>query len=197
MHMFNQLAQPVVKAFRPIHELPTVPMTAQDIANRLTTFATDFGAARGAELVGMRRDESGELIENPDARWAISDTTRETLTDLVTNAVALHWDFDQLADKITDTGVFSDARAEMIARTEINRAQNAAVLEMARLAKERDPDWGLKKIWTLGANPCVLCQEAAAIGAVDIDEDFGDAGDGTPLHPNCECDLDLVAPDEE
>jgi hypothetical protein len=165
-------------AFNAIHELPEGEVTAQDISNRLVTFATDYARQRGAELV-----------------TGIDETTRDKLNLLIRDAVALHWDADQLADKITDSGLFSDARAEMIARTEVSAAQNAASLEMGKLAADRGID--LKKGWTLGDDPCPLCQEAAALGVIDLDKDFGEAGDAPPLHPNCMCELDLFAPDEE
>ena len=181
----------------PVHELPEGEgITAQDVANRLHTFAVDYAADRAAELVGKRVSERGELVANPDARWAISDTTRETVNGLVRDAVALHWDTDQLADKLTDSGIFSDARAEMIARTEISRAQNSATLELAKLARERSGR-NFQKIWTVDGDPCPLCEEAAAEGVVDLDDDFGDAGDTPPLHPNCMCELDIVIADDE
>ena len=41
---------------------------------------------------------------------------------------------DKLADKIAETGLFSAERTEMIARTEINMAQNAGMVEAARQA---------------------------------------------------------------
>jgi hypothetical protein len=180
----------------PVHELPEGQTTAQDVANRLHTFATDYAHERAAELVGKRVGAGGELIDNPDAQWAVSDTTRETINGLVRDAVALHWDADQLADKLTDTGLFGDGRAEMIARTEISFAQNRATLEMARLAAERGID--LKKIWTVDGAPCPICIEAAEAGVVDLDSDFtDDAGVTPPAHPNCQCQLDLVIADDE
>ena len=189
MYAFNG-----IELNNPVHELPEGAVTATDVANRLHTFATDFAKERGANLVGKTVNENGELVDNPDAKWAISDKTRDVVNQLVTDAVALHWDMDQLADKLTDTGVFSDYRAEMIARTEISFAQNDATLEMGRLANERGVP--VKKTWTTDGDPCPLCQAAEAEGVKDIDEDFGDAGDGPPLHPNCMCEVELVISDE-
>jgi hypothetical protein len=126
--------------------LPAGEVTERDVYNRLVTFATDYASQRGAELV-----------------TGINETTRDKLNVLIRDATALNWSVDQLADKITDSGLFSDARAEMIARTEISAAQNAATLEMGKLAVGRGYD--LKKGWTLGDAPCPLCQEAAARSA--------------------------------
>jgi hypothetical protein len=105
-------------------------------------------------------------------------------------------DVDRLADRIADAGVFSDDRAEMISRTEINMAMNQGVLEAGRQAQAQGMN--VRKVWTLGANPCPQCEDAAAEGDIDLEEDFGsDAGDSPPLHPNCECSLDLFVADED
>src|SRR6185312_9831285 len=48
-----------------------------DLFSQVDADALDFAAKRGAELVGMRIDEDGKLIANPDARWAITGGTRD------------------------------------------------------------------------------------------------------------------------
>ena len=163
---------------------------------RTTTKAVDYAASRAAELVGKRYTVDGDLIDNPNAQWAINSTTRDTVQGLVRDAAALHWDTDKLATKLEDTGTFSAGRAEMIARTEISFAQNQGTLEAGRQARDASGQ-NIRKVWTLGDDPCPLCEDAAAEGDVDLEEDFGDAGDAPPLHPNCECELDLFVPDED
>jgi hypothetical protein len=168
----------------------------QAISLRSRTEAVNYAAHRSAELVGKKYDADGNLIDNPDADWAITDTMRKVLRDEIRDAVGLHQDVDRLADRLEQTGLFSDARAEMIARTEINMAQNQGVLEAGRQAKAAGLD--VRKVWTLGDNPCPACEEAAAEGDIDLEADFGDeAGEAPPLHPNCECNLDLFVADEE
>src|SRR6516225_2537532 len=153
---------------------------------RANTKAVDHAAARAAEMVGRKYDSDGNLIDNPDADWAITSTTRDVLAREIRDSLATDRDVDRLADHIADTGIFSDERAEMIARTEINMAMNQGTLEAGRQA--RDAGLNVRKAWTLGPNPCELCQDAAAEGDIDLDDDFGsDAGDAPPLHPNCEC----------
>jgi hypothetical protein len=84
----------------------------------------------------------------------------------------------------------------MIARTEVSMAQNQGTLEAGRQAKAAGLD--VRKVWTLGPNPCPICEAAAEMGVIDLDADFGDeAGDAPPLHPNCQCALDLFVADEE
>jgi hypothetical protein len=163
---------------------------------RTHTEAVNYAAHRAAEMVGKKYNPDGNLIDNPNADWAITDRMRRVLREEIHNAVGLHWDVDKLADRLVDTGLFSDARAEMIARTEINMAQNQGTLAAGRQAKAAGLN--VRKVWTLGPNPCEQCQDAAAEGDLDLEDDFGgDAGDAPPLHPNCECNLDLFVADEE
>lgn len=163
---------------------------------RISTEATNYAASRGAEMVGRRYNDEGDLVDNPNADWAITSTVRDILRYEIRDAVATHRDVDKLADHIADTGAFSDYRAEMIARTETSMAMNQGVLEAGRQAEASGAK--IQKVWTLGDDPCPLCEDAAAEGAIDLDEDFGgDAGDAPPLHPNCECSLDLFESDDD
>jgi len=164
---------------------------------RTTTRAVDYAASRGAELVGMRFDKDGNLIENPNAQWAINDYTRNTVQGLIKDASSLHWDVNKLADELEEAGPFSPERAMMIARTEISFAQNAGVLQAGREARAAS-GVDIRKVWTVGPDPCPLCQDAEAEGVIDLEEDFTDeSGDAPPLHPNCMCTLDLFVPEDE
>jgi hypothetical protein len=163
---------------------------------RSQTEAVNYAAARSAELVGRRYNADGNLVDNPNADWAITSTSRDVLRREIRDAVATDRDVDRLADRITDTGIFADDRAEMIARTEMSMAQNAGTLEAGRQAAAAGLN--VRKIWTLGPNPCPLCEDAAAEGDIDLEDDFGgEAGDAPPLHPNCECSLDLFVADDQ
>jgi hypothetical protein len=149
----------------------------------------DLGRRAADRAADFADKQAGDLVTG------INETTRDTLGQLVADAIASDSDVDELADRIEESGLFSDYRAEMIARTEINRAQNFGTLSAGREAEADGMD-GLQKIWTLGPDPCPLCEEAAEEGAQDLDQDFGDAGDAPPLHPNCQCELELVVLDE-
>jgi hypothetical protein len=148
------------------------------ISLRSHTEAVNYAAARSAEMIGQ-----------------VTDTMRKVLRQEITDAVGLNWDVDKLADRLEQTGLFSDQRSEMIARTEVSMAQNQGTLEAGRQA--RAAGLNVRKVWTLADNPCPLCQEAAAEGDIGLDSPFGDAGDAPPLHPNCMCALDLFVPGEE
>jgi hypothetical protein len=58
----------------------------------------------------------------------------------------------------------------------------------------RDQGLNIRKVWTLGDDPCEFCQAVAAeYGDEDLDDPFESEDnevDAPPLHPNCNCELD-------
>lgn len=129
--------------------------------------ARDYAKDRAAELVG-----SGDQ--------SIAETTRQTLRDIITASFEDETDMDDLIDDIQDSGVFSPARARMIARTEVNRAElsgNLAAYE------QMDVD---QVDWVNGEEACDECQGYEDGGPYSLDE-ANDLLDET--HPNCRCGI--------
>lgn len=152
---------------------------ALDQANeQAITYAQD----RAAEMVGKKWVE-GELVDNPDAQWVITDATREFLRSDVEAALADGWSNDKLADALAENYAFSDTRAEVIARTETAKADvqgNLAAYKASGVVK--------RKQWLAAPDCCDICQELDN-ETVDLDADFPNGGgDGAPLHPQCRCD---------
>ena len=88
------------------------------------------------------------------------------------------------------------SRARMISRTEIKRAQ----IEGKLAAFQQSVDDGLVdartagKKWVTGATDvCPICVDLGMGAAIPLNGNFVGAGDGPPAHPNCRCDLNLVA----
>lgn len=150
-----------------------------DIIGGASTVARDWAVNRAAELVGMRYDDEGQLVENPNAKWAITDKTREDIRRIVVQAFEEEETERALLEAIADSGTFSESRAAMISRTEVGRAQGLGNLEVWR---ESGLVTGID--WVLG-------------GAHDVDDECDDLADGGPYaiddvpdfpaHPNCEC----------
>ena len=156
--------------------------------------AAEWAKDRSAELVGMQHDEEGNLVPNPDAEWAITDGTREQLQSDVTRAIDMGLSTDDFAAELEDSYAFSAARAEMIARTEI-----AAADIQGTLIGYRDSGEVSGKELILGSEHDVPddCDDAADMGVVPLEDDFGGLGD-PPYHPNCECDvLPVLAEDDD
>jgi hypothetical protein len=112
-----------------------------------------------------------------DARHAARD---------ITDAIEEGTSTDDLADQLEENYAFSEARAETIARTEVATADVEGNLQAYR-------DSGVVegKEWILGSEHPDIgceCEDAADMGVVPLDDDFGGIGD-PPAHPNCECDM--------
>ena len=135
--------------------------------------AAEYATTRGAELVGMRVMPDGTLVPNPNPEWAISETTRDKVNDLLQRAMAEGWSPQTFADRLEETGVFNEARAEMIARTEVAIAQNRG--QLATYKKE-----GFTHVLVYDGDYDPECQEAD--GQTWSIED----AEANPLeHPNC------------
>lgn len=154
--------------------------------------AQKYAVERAAELVGMKYDDEGNLIENPDARWAISDTTRDKIRQIVVEAFTEETPMSEieaaiqeaLEEEATGNGIFSEARAAMIARTEVMRSQtmgnwrvwiDSGVVKTIRWLTAEDE------------HVCSECEENDG-AVVEIGKPFpsGDMMPGEP-HPLCRC----------
>lgn len=158
-------------------------------AGIVSDYAVKYADSRAAELVGMRYDELGELVENPRAEWAITESTRDFLRGAVTDAIEGGKSNDWLARTIADSYGFSRDRADMIARTETNIAQNKGSLQGYKAS-------GLVtfKQWVTADDDLVEpeCEAnglagAGGDGVIPIDDDFPSGDDAPPAHPNCRC----------
>jgi hypothetical protein len=157
--------------------------------------AAEWAKDRSAELVGMKYDDAGKLVENPDAEWAITDSTRDMLRSDVTRAIDMGLSTDDFADELEGSYAFSTGRAEAIARTEIASADIQGTLIGYRDSGEVS---GKELILSSehGDTPDD-CDDAADMGIVPLDDSFGGLGD-PPFHPNCACDvLPVLATDED
>ncbi len=164
---------------------------SDDQLDQANDAAIEYARDRAAEMVGKKLVD-GELVDNPDAQWAITDGTREFLRADVTQALEEGWSNDTLADELSDNFAFSDDRAEMIARTETGNADvqgNLAAYDASGVVEGKE--------WTADPDCCDECQALDGV-VVGLDEDFPDGGgDGPLLHPRCECDVLPVISDED
>ncbi|MEI7443272.1 MAG: phage portal protein [Burkholderiales bacterium] len=150
--------------------------------------ALEWAEVRAAEMVGMKVVD-GELVENPNARWAITESTREFIRGDVAIAIQEGWSTDKLAKALSENYAFSDARAETVARTEAARADVQGTLISYAEAG------AIGKKWIVGSETdCDVCAANAEAGPIALDAEFPDGTDGPPAHPNCVCDVIPVLP---
>jgi phage portal protein BeeE len=154
-----------------------------------------------------------EFLDNyiPRLARSISTTSAEAIGRIIADTVRTEG-ADQAAVRsaIMESPAFSADgianRADMIARTELARAQVAGTQ-----AAWRQSGVVIAKRWVLSPDPCEFCKALAnQFNAISLDSMFapqgavvrGTAGgllkldyeaiSGPPLHPNCRCDLEAI-----
>jgi 2'-5' RNA ligase len=157
--------------------------------------AADYARERGAELVG-KRWVNDALVENPDARWAISQTTRDGLRDMIVKSYEDGKTPVQLAKQIEDSYLFSESRAEMIAFTETAKASVGGTL-----GAWQESGVVKGKAWQMSNDHDQddECNDNEEAGVIGLDEDFPSGDDGPPAHPRCMCAVyaSLEGPDDD
>jgi hypothetical protein len=167
----------------------------KELVDRVNQRAVEYARERSAELVGKRVLADGSIIDNPDAKWAIDETTRTMIRDTIAGGLEDNIGSDAIIEALESSYAFSPARAEMVSRTEIAMANSDSAMSSMREAA--DAGVNLQKAWILGPEPCEVCQDNAAAGNIDLDETFPSGDDTVPAHPNCECAVVAIAVDEE
>lgn len=134
--------------------------------------AGEYASARGAELVG-KKWVNGELVDNPSARWVIDGTTRDAVRAFLEDALRDGWSYQDFADRLEESGLFGEARAEMIARTELSIAQARGHVEAFR-------EDGVEEVRIYDGDYDPECQ--AADGQIWTLDEY----EQNPIeHPNC------------
>jgi hypothetical protein len=168
---------------------------AKTLEDDALTEVQEFVANRSAELAGMKRGKDGKTLEpNADAEWALTDATRKDLVNTITQAVKESWTPKQLAAVLEASYSWSTARAELVARTELARAQsfgNYITWHLTGLAVyvqwETSEDEGV----------CDICDGFEAQGVVRLGHEFAPGIKYPIAHPRCRCALKVVPKPED
>ena len=183
---FTAITEPFARsaAATGLAQIEVATQTATDLANGR---ATEWATQRAAELVGMKYVD-GKLLPNPNAEWVISDTTRDMLQTIVTDAIRDGWSNDRLAKEIGNDTAFGSDRAMMIARTETAMADMQGNMIAYRAAADLGIE--LQKEWLTAGDADVSdeCAANEAQGPIDLADAFQSGADAAPEHPNCRCD---------
>jgi hypothetical protein len=165
-----------------ISQIPSVKIQVNLVEAQ--QLAQSYAHTRAAEMVGMRYGTDGTLRQNPNAKWAITETTRETLRADIERSFAAETRISDLVAAIRESSAFSDSRAEMIANTEVATAQSAGSYDAWKAT-------GLVQTtrWVLSANHPDIdeCDDNAAAGEVAFGKQFPSGDLRTPAHPRCTC----------
>lgn len=148
---------------------------------RVVEWAND----RAAEMVGKKWVD-GSLVDNPNAEWVISDSTREMIQSMVSGSIDEGATMDELSAALEDSFAFSEERAMMIARTETRLADSAGQMQAyVDSGVVEGTEWSTSQ--DDGVSEVCLANEAA--GVVPIGEAYPSGDTAPPGHPNCRCCL--------
>lgn len=156
-----------------------------ELVDQVSERAVDYATQRSAALVGKRVLPDGTIIDNPDAKWSITETTRSSIRDTIAGGLRDNIGSDAIVSALETSYAFSPERADMVSRTEIAMANSDAAMSGYRSAAAVGVN--VKKQWILGPEPCEICIGNADDGAIGLDDTFSSGDDNTPAHPNCEC----------
>jgi len=177
------LAEQAQEAARTVAvSMETEPAALAELSQDLAAFARD----RAAELVG-RRWQDGALVDDPNAEMVIDEATRDHIRVAISDGIRARETAEQIAERLgaKDFPAFSPARAKMIARTELSRAENAGRFGIMRVSNVAS------KIWVVDGDPCLICIENMIVGPIGLYETFPSGDLAPPQHPNCLC---VIAP---
>ncbi len=176
------------------HALLQIGLSGEDMTDKMSEKALAYAKERAAELVGKRRLKDGTVIDNPNRKWAIEDTTRDLLRGDVAKAIQEGWSTKQLQDELEKNFAFSEDRAEMISRTEIAFADSKG-----NMIAYKESGVVEGKEWLLGSEHVDIdeCDENASAGIIPLDATFPSGADDAPSHPRCVCTTLPVLAEEE
>lgn len=156
--------------------------TTADLLNQMDDDAYAWAEEHAAEMVG-KKFVDGELVDNPDAEYSISDSTRNMIEGKVKQALEEGWSRDRLSAEIKQIG-FSGQRSSLIAQTELKMTHSAANIAGWRASGIVT---GKKSLLSADHKETDECDDNAAAGVIPLEEDFPSGDDADPFHPGCNC----------
>jgi hypothetical protein len=169
-----------------------VRVITSSVISDVNQVAMDYARNRGAEMVGMKWVD-GELVQNPNAAMAITDSTRNMLREILTEAFSREVPMSELAARIQQAGVFSEERAKLIAEQEAKMAMSGGNLEAWKKT-------GIVKavLWLLSSlhDDDDECDSNHDAGPVPLGQAFPSGDEVPPAHPRCRCTASIASLNE-
>lgn len=148
---------------------------ASELVDRVNERAVQWARDRAASLVSVDGDET------------LVASTREMIRGIIADGLEQNIGRDAIAEAIQDGRAFSDARAQLIADTEIANANGAA--KAAAWDEVRSDGAVMVKEWFASGEEgvCDICEDNETQGEIAFDEAFDSGDDMEPAHPGCRC----------
>lgn len=115
----------------------------------------------------------------------MAEETKANVTRIVNEGISQGWARDKLANALMEHSDFGKARAQMVARTETQRAFNQGNLRGYKESEVVDGKYWLE----MGTGICNVCLMNTDAGVIGMDANFPSGHDAPPAHPNCRCRL--------
>lgn len=141
-----------------------------------------------AFLVGKRIDKDGNIIDNPKAKYRITDVDRQKIRNAIKTSLALGEDQKAATARIRET-INDPKRAARIAQTEAVNGYQGGLYGMASTSG------ATKKEWQALVGACTRCMTNAAAGEIGIDEDFPSGHQFPSCHTGDRCGLRYIWPE--
>lgn len=163
--------------------LQVMPSPAIGMTTAIRSRATTWAHQRAAEMVGMKWI-GGELVQNPNAEWQITEGTRGMIRQAVESALKDGDSPQELAGRLKESHAFSGSRARMIARTELARADG-----MGQYIGWDETGLVVGKEWLTAEDDKVseVCNGNGHAGVIGLHDHFPSGELMPPAHPNCRC----------
>lgn len=143
---------------------------------------------RIAYLVGKRLDRDGIIVDNPNAKYRVTDKTRNSVRQSISTSLSLGEDQKAAVERLRKT-VADPARAELIAQTEAVNGYQGGMYGYAKAAGAVAKEWQ-----NLGATD--FCKTNTDAGIIPIDDKFPSGHQQPSAHPRCRCGVRYVWPEE-
>jgi len=142
-----------------------------------------------ANLVGKRVDKFGVIVDNPNAKYSVSNTTREEIRRSIQTSLNLGEDQPTASARLRNT-IKDPKRASKIAATESVNAYQGGLYTYAKQSGAVGKEWQ-----TIGG-ACPLCVGNASAGPIPLNDNFPSGDKAPSAHPWDRCGLRFIYPED-
>jgi hypothetical protein len=164
-----------------IYQIPLGIQGSDAAIQQLTTKQIAF-------LVGKKINKEGQIIDNPNAKYNITETTRNNIKKSIQTSIQLGENQEEATGRLSSM-LKNPKRAALIAQTEAVNAYSNGMLEFGQQSMATG-----KEAQDVGAID--VCLEYSAEGIVPLNHLYGGQYNGPSFHGRCRCGLRLVYKNE-
>jgi hypothetical protein len=163
-------------------------LNMNSVISDVNQVAMDYAGNHAGELLGTKWYD-GEPGAGLSEKWAISESTRLAIREIITEAFSRETPMKELAESIRRAGGFSEEQALVVAETEVKLAMSRGNLEAwKRTGVVKSIRWLRSSLHTV-RDECDLNAEA---GAIPLGQIFPSGAPAPPAHVGCRCSVSIA-----